>query len=191
MLRLKLLTLLCSLCLISLAGCYNQRTPIPDPNLALEDDGPEIPKSGPRRVPRPYPKDKPDYCETTDGRWAASTAAFAGVNLEEAALKQVMLKLDDETMVANVGGKTVIGNCLFHSSASPRQLKIKSSEGHFAGKTILAIYDFPEAGTIRICYDLSGVDFPVDFVSTTENGYFLASYKRSESARREIPHSSF
>ncbi|MFO0943935.1 MAG: hypothetical protein U0930_24630 [Pirellulales bacterium] len=185
MARIALLAIVCCLSLVAFPGC-SKKAPIPDPFLALEDEGPEIPVSEPRRIPRFLPKDRADFCEPMEGNWNLLSASLAGKRLDATMLNSLYLKFDDEFLEMKVGDIAVKGKYLLESSASPRQLSIKSTEGRLAGKNVLAIYDFPEAGVVRICYDLSGVGYPNVFESTSENGYFLATYKRSESTGPEI-----
>jgi hypothetical protein len=59
-------------------------------------------------------------------------------------------------------------------------MTIMGTEGPNAGKTILTIFDFPDATRMRVCYDLTGAAFPSRFESTAENGLFLVIYERAK-----------
>lgn len=185
MTRIALLALFCCLGVASFTGCGKKNNPpLLDPYAALEDEGPEIPAATYRRIPRFYSKDRSDFCEPLDGNWYLLSASLAGSQIEGNSWVSSLLRFDDEAFEMNVADTAIKGSFEINSSTSPRQLSIQGSD-LFAGKSIMAIYDFPEAGVMRICYDLTGVGFPKDFESTPENGYFLATFKRSESVGRD------
>jgi hypothetical protein len=59
-------------------------------------------------------------------------------------------------------------------------MPIKGTEARNAGKTFLAIFDFPDASTMRVCYDLTGTAFPLSFTSTAENHWYSVTYVRQQ-----------
>lgn len=61
--------------------------------------------------------------------------------------------------------------------ATEDHMDIYGIEGPNAGKHFKATYSLSN-DTLRICYDLSGVDYPATFISTAENFYFLSTFVR-------------
>ena len=64
-------------------------------------------------------------------------------------------------------------------------MTIKSTDGPNRGKTFLAIYAMKDANSMRICYDLSGTDFPTEFKAPKETQLFLVGYRRQKEAQAE------
>jgi uncharacterized protein (TIGR03067 family) len=57
-------------------------------------------------------------------------------------------------------------------------MTIKSTEGPNKGQTFLAIYEMKDAGSLRVCYDLSGTDFPKEFKAPKGTRLYLVGYRR-------------
>ena len=58
------------------------------------------------------------------------------------------------------------------------RMTIKSEEGPNKGKTFLAIYEMKDEVSMRVCYDLSGKEFPTEFKATPGTKLYLAGYRR-------------
>jgi len=115
-----------------------------------------------------------------EGMWKATAATVAGNAFPSAVTDTISLQLAGTTYEVNVGGKLDKGTCTMDRSVTPWRMTIKGTEGPNAGKTLLAIFDFPKQDELRICYDLKGAAFPASFESTRENGWFLAVYQRTK-----------
>lgn len=161
-------------------ACTSKKTATLEPDALNEVEGPEIPIARPRHVPGPglSRSATTDFYSSLEGTWVAASVIQAGQELPEHTPRVIKLKLDDETFEANLCSGSDEGAYIIDSASKPRKLTLKGDHGPNAGKTILAIYDFPEAETMRVCYDLTGASFPTGFESTSENGYFLAIYKK-------------
>jgi uncharacterized protein (TIGR03067 family) len=59
-------------------------------------------------------------------------------------------------------------------------MTIKSTEGPNRGKTFLAIYEMKDAGSMRVCYDMSGTEFPKEFKAPKGTQLYLAGYRRQK-----------
>jgi hypothetical protein len=64
-------------------------------------------------------------------------------------------------------------------------MTIKSTSGPNKGKTILAIYEIKNVNAMRVCYDLSGTDFPKDFKAPKGTSYYAVGYRRQTSQNKE------
>jgi uncharacterized protein (TIGR03067 family) len=65
-------------------------------------------------------------------------------------------------------------------SKKPAEMDWVRDNGPGAGKTIMAIYEWIDDDTYRICFDPSGKDRPKEFKTTTGSGYILHVWKRSK-----------
>ena len=108
-----------------------------------------------------------------------SAAIMAGTAFPEEVTKGITLDITDRKYDVSVGGNKDQGTLEVDTSSEPNKLTIQGTTGPNAGKTILAVFDFPEIGTMRVCYDISGAEFPSGLESTSANGYFFVTYKRS------------
>lgn len=117
-----------------------------------------------------------------DGEWHAVSATLAGAPFPEEVTRSISLSITGERYEVNVGGTADSGTCAIDQTTAPIRLTITGTEGPNAGQTMFAICDFPETDRMRVCYRMSGTDFPGVFESTTENGLFLAVYQRKESS---------
>ncbi len=132
-------------------------------------------------TPSPIPEaSSAESSPSTDGDWKIKSATMAGTALPSSATDTITLKLSSENYVATIDGAPDKGTCDVDRKATPNQMTIKGTEGTNAGKTFLAIFDFPDTSTMRICYDLTGTAFPVSFTSTAENHFYLVTYVRQQ-----------
>lgn len=115
-----------------------------------------------------------------EGDWEAISATMAGNPLAEAATKSITLNLTGDQYAVMVGDMPDKGSFIVDLSQSPARMTITGSEGPNAGKSFLAVYDFPNEGEMRVSYDLTGKEFPASFESTPENGLYVVTYKRKE-----------
>ncbi len=114
---------------------------------------------------------------SVQGRWKMKSGLFNGTDLPASMVDSTYLRIDGENYDVDVGGNPDKGTLTSDMTTSPYKMTIKGVEGANAGKTLLAIFEMPNANTLRICYDLTGIDFPKDYESTTENGFFSAVYE--------------
>jgi uncharacterized protein (TIGR03067 family) len=111
------------------------------------------------------------------GRWKMKSGLFNGTDLPASMVDSTYLRIDGENYDVDVDGNPDKGTLTSDMTASPYKMTIKGVEGANAGKTLLAIFEMPNANTLRICYDLTGTDFPKGYESTSENGFFSAVYE--------------
>lgn len=112
------------------------------------------------------------------GLWKMKSGRVNGTKFPPSLVNTTTLRLDGENYEVESGGKPDKGTCIQDLTTSPYRMKISSVEGANAGKTILAIFEMPNEATLRVCYDLTGSDFPTAYESTSENGYFAVVYSR-------------
>ena len=124
----------------------------------------------------------PNNAKMHEGVWKPIAAVLGGVRLEPSALKAITLKITGEKYEVIVEGEPESdkGTCALDTSTSPKRMTIKSTDGPNKGKTILAIYEMKDAGSMRVCYDMSGTDFPKEFKAPKGSQFYLAGYRRQK-----------
>jgi uncharacterized protein (TIGR03067 family) len=117
-----------------------------------------------------------------DGVWKPISAALAGSKLPKPALSAISLRISGANYEVSVIGEKQPdrGTHALDESTTPKRITITSTNGPNKGKTFLGIYEMIDASSMRVCYDLSGTAFPTKFESTTETGYYLVEYRRSD-----------
>lgn len=115
---------------------------------------------------------------SVQGLWKMKSGVVNGTGLPASMINASTLLIKDETYDVNAGGNSDKGTVEPDMATTPYRMTIKSVEGTNAGNTLLAIFDMPNESTLRVCYDMTGTDFPKDYESTSENGFFSTVYKR-------------
>ncbi len=116
-----------------------------------------------------------------DGIWKPTMAVLGGMPLPVELLNAISLKLNGEHYVVTINGKTESdsGICVVDATTVPQRMTIKSTEGANKGKTLLAIFEITGDDSMRVCYDLAGKAFPVEFKSEAANPmHYLVEYRR-------------
>ena len=143
--------------------------------IAPADSAPDTESSG-------EPTTEASAATTHDGVWKPVTAVMSGVPLPAPVLKIITLKISGENYEVRVEGEEEAdqGTCALDTSTTPKRMTIKSTAGPNRGKTMLAIYEMTDAQTLRVCYDLSGKDFPKEFQAPKDSLFYLVDYKRQK-----------
>jgi uncharacterized protein (TIGR03067 family) len=115
-----------------------------------------------------------------DGVWKPIAAVLGGVRLPETALNAITLKITGENYEVTVEGEKEPdkGTRTLDTTTTPKRMTIKSTDGPNRGKTFLAIYETKDANSMRVCYDLSGTDFPKEFKAPKGTQLYLVGYRR-------------
>ena len=102
---------------------------------------------------------------THEGVWKPIAAVLGGQRLPEEAVKAITLKITGDQYEVTVEGENESdkGTCILDTTTTPKRMTIKSTEGPNRGKTFLAIYEMKDDVSMRVCYDLSGKEFPTEF----------------------------
>ena len=117
-----------------------------------------------------------------DGVWKPIAAVLGGMRLPKAALNAITLKVNGKNYVVTAEGEDHAdkGTFSLDTSAIPKRMTIKSTDGPNKGKTILAIYEMKDAVSMRVCYDLSGKEFPQEFKAKKGTQLYLVGYRRQK-----------
>jgi len=171
--------LLASLVLIPVAGGCNTE---PDNAFAIKvtpdaPTPPPVPETNEGELPDPSNPFTP-ISTSTQGSWKLKSGQSNGADLPAFMLEKSFLRIDGENYDVELGGNPDKGTVSQDMTTSPFRMTIKGVEGTNEGKTMLAIFDMPNESTLQICYDITGTDFPKDYQSTSENGFFSFVYKR-------------
>jgi len=118
--------------------------------------------------------------QRNQGHWIATSAIMAGTPFPSAVTESISLIVTGDVYEVMVGGKSDKGKCKTDLERSPNRMTITGTDGPNAGKTYLAIFDFPSVEEMRVCYDLTGTEYPTVFDSTAKNGLFLVNYSRKK-----------
>jgi uncharacterized protein (TIGR03067 family) len=130
---------------------------------------------------------------TQEGVWKPIAAVLGGVRLPDPALKAITLKVTGENYEVTIEGEgekekeSDKGTCTLDTTTSPKRMTIKGTDGPNRGKTILAIYEMKDAVSMRVCYDLSGKEFPKEFKAPKGTPLYLVGYRRQKEEPAEKP----
>ncbi len=115
-----------------------------------------------------------------DGIWKPKGALLGGVLLPPPALAGITLRIDKDKYEVTVVGEdhSDKGTFTLDEMTTPKRMTIKSTAGPNKGKTFLAIYEIKNANAMRVCYDLSGKDFPKEFKAPKDSELYLVGYRR-------------
>ncbi len=115
-----------------------------------------------------------------DGIWKPKGAVLGGVVLPPPALEAITLKIEKGKYEVTVKGEdhSDTGTFTLDETVTPKRMTIKSESGPNKGKTILAIYEIKGADAMRVCYDLSGKEFPKEFKAPKDTERYLVGYRR-------------
>lgn len=117
----------------------------------------------------------------TDGIWHPVTAVVGGQPIPKEVLETIVLKISGNQYSVTVNGTPDKGTCIVDNSTTPSQMTITGTVGPNQGKTMLAILEITDDQMLRVCYDLSGKEFPKEFKAVEGTLHYLAEY------RRELP----
>lgn len=121
--------------------------------------------------------DSRDLPKKIQGTWLAQSAELAGVPFPDDVRKSIKLVIKGHHYTVMVGEEPDRGTVTIDSSAKPKKMVIKGTDGPNKGKTMLAIYRL-KGDTLEVCYDMSGKHYPKEFATKKGTQLFLATYKR-------------
>lgn len=115
-----------------------------------------------------------------EGIWKPKGALLDGVFLPPPSLKAITLVVKKGTYRVTIEGEEEPDEGTFEvdTSVSPKRMTIKSNSGPNKGKTFLAIYEMKNEISMRVCYDLSGKEFPKEFKAPKGSGRYLVGYRK-------------
>lgn len=118
-----------------------------------------------------------------DGVWKPKGAMLGGVLLPPPVLETITLKIEKDNYEVTVIGEdhSDKGTFKLDETVAPKRMTIKSESGPNKGKTFLAIYEIKGVNAMRVCYDLSGKEFPKEFKAPKGSELYLVGYRRQES----------
>ncbi|EMI17132.1 hypothetical protein RMSM_05944 [Rhodopirellula maiorica SM1] len=123
-----------------------------------------------------------------DGTWKPKGAILSGVFIPPPALKTITLKIEKNNYEVTVEGEdhSDVGTFTVDTTFSPNRMTLISTEGPNQGKTILAIYEIKNANAMRVCYDLSGTDFPKEFKAPKDSELYVVGYRRQLAKENDV-----
>jgi uncharacterized protein (TIGR03067 family) len=115
-----------------------------------------------------------------EGVWKPIAAVLGGARLPDAAVQAITLTVRGDTYEVVIEGESHAdkGTYTIDATTEPKRMTIKSTEGPNRGKTFLAIYEMKDAVSMRVCYDLSGSEFPKEFKAPKDTPLYLVGYRR-------------
>ena len=114
-----------------------------------------------------------------DGAWRPVSAVLGGVLLPKEALNATTLKIQGDKYEVTVAGEhgPDQGYSKVDTNTTPHRITLISTNGPNKGKTILGIYEVKSATAFRVCYDMSGKEFPTEFKAKKGTQLYLAGYR--------------
>jgi uncharacterized protein (TIGR03067 family) len=114
-----------------------------------------------------------------EGTWVPITAELAGMKLPAEAIKTWRLDLKNGKYTFKNGAEADQGTWKIDAAKKLKTIDIKGTEGPNKDKTILTIYELTD-DTLKVCYDLSGKEYPTEFKTKAGSQLFLVTYKRDK-----------
>jgi micrococcal nuclease len=122
----------------------------------------------------------------TDGTWHPVTAVLGGQEFPKAVLDSIVLKLTGDQYSVTVNGTPDKGTCVVDGSTTPHRMTITGKVGPNQGKTLLAIFEVTDSAILRVCYDLTGKEFPKEFKAPVGTMHYLVEYRKELLAGAEL-----
>lgn len=122
----------------------------------------------------------------TDGTWHPVTAVLGGQEFPKSVLDNIVLKLNGEQYAVTVNGTPDKGTCVVDTSTTPHRMTITGKVGPNQGKTLLAIFEVTDNAVLRVCYDLTGKEFPKEFKAPAGTMHYLVEYRKELPAGAEL-----
>lgn len=121
-----------------------------------------------------------------NGIWKPRGATLNGTFLPPPSLEGITLAVSGDYYEVHVDGEdhADIGTFSIDQSVTPHRMEIKSQSGPNKGKTILAIFEIKGLDAMRVCYDLAGTAYPIDFTAPKGSGRYVAGYRRATGVER-------
>ena len=123
--------------------------------------------------------DAKEDLKAMEGEWTPTTGEVGGKPFPDEVLKTIKLFLKDDSYTVTVGEMTDRGTVKLDASKTPKTLDIIGTEGPNKGKTFAAIYEL-SGDTLKVCYNLSGIERPTEFKTKEGTQHFLVTYKRAK-----------
>ena len=117
-----------------------------------------------------------------DGVWKPVSASLGGSKMPKSALSAISLRISGANYEVSVMGERQPdrGTHALDESTTPKRITITSTNGPNKGKTFLAIYEMKDDVSMRVCYDLSGKEFPTEFKAPAGTQMYLVGYRRQK-----------
>ena len=124
-----------------------------------------------------------------DGVWKPVAGVLGGARLPQPALDAITLKVSGANYEVSVTGEKEPdkGSRTLDESTTPKRITLNSTNGPNKGKTFLGIYEMKDANSMRVCYDLSGTQFPKEFKAPKGTQLYLVDYRRYVDAKPATP----
>jgi uncharacterized protein (TIGR03067 family) len=124
-----------------------------------------------------------------DGTWKPIGAIMGGARLPTPALDAITLEISGTNYQVTVEGEKEPdrGTSILHTNTTPARMTIVSTNGPNRGKTFFAIYEMKDDRSMRVCYDLSGTEFPKDFKAPNGTMLYLVGYRRQQTPTPSNP----
>jgi uncharacterized protein (TIGR03067 family) len=117
--------------------------------------------------------------EKLDGTWQLTEGEVSGTKLPANAVGAIVLVVTrDHYRVTTAEGPDE-GTVRLLPDRNPKAMKIEGTKGPNKGKTMLAIYELKD-DKLRVCYDLSGQAWPMEFKSKPKTQTCLAIYRKQK-----------
>ncbi|MDA1232145.1 MAG: TIGR03067 domain-containing protein, partial [Planctomycetota bacterium] len=122
----------------------------------------------------------------TDGTWHPVSAVLGGQEFPKAVLDSIVLKVTGDKYSVTVNGTPDKGSCVIDAATTPHRMTITGAVGPNQGKTLLAIFEVNDDEILRVCYDLTGNEFPKEFKAPDGTAHYLVEYRKELPAGLEI-----
>jgi uncharacterized protein (TIGR03067 family) len=121
------------------------------------------------------------------GTWRPIAAVLSGNRLPKSAVDAVTLRISGDTYEVEINSEEEKevdrGTFTVDTSRTPFRITINGTSGPNEGKTILGIFEMKDDNSMRVCYDLSGKEFPNEFKAPPGSSRYVAGYRKMKKAK--------
>jgi uncharacterized protein (TIGR03067 family) len=118
------------------------------------------------------------------GTWKLASGEVGGKAVADEHVKKSKITFDGDTVTVTTPHQSEdpIKAKVKHlgPSKKPAEMDWERDNGPGKGKTMMAIYEWVDEDTYRICFDPSGKTRPKEFKTDADSGYILHVWKRSK-----------
>jgi uncharacterized protein (TIGR03067 family) len=157
--------------LLAVAGCTegNPKFSVDTPN-----NGKDLPPTAEVKINMEVDSNFVLAEDSLQGTWKMHSVTINGAGLPAGMVQASSLQFTGDKYKLGLGGVEEEGTFVQDISKSPVTMTLNCEVGEHAGKSMKAIYEMPNAGVMRLCYDPKGENTPDSFESNPENGRFTA-----------------
>lgn len=120
--------------------------------------------------------------KSLQGAWRPIAAVMGGARLPSDQVKGITLTIKGTNYNVSVDWEKIPDEGYYQvdTTTTPKRMAITSTNGPNKGMTFLAIWEKKNDYSLRVCYDLSGQEYPKKFRAPRGTKYYAVGYRRQK-----------